>query len=70
MIGNDQSDAPVIGICLLQARSGYVYSPIEQPEAIKVPLLEYGVEWEGREQEMFAGLREAVAKHTTSVAGL
>ncbi len=70
VMGNDQSDAPVIGVCLLQARTGYVYSPIEQLEAIKVPLLEDGIKWEGREEEMFAKLRKAVAEHTTSAAKL
>jgi hypothetical protein len=63
---SEMSDVPVVAACLLQARTGYVYSPIEQPEPFKVELLRESA-WEGREQEMYGVLREAIEEHVRAV---
>ena len=60
------SDDPVVGACLLQARTGYVYSPIEQPAPFRVELLRDNA-WEGREQEMYGVLRKAIEEHVRAV---
>ncbi|MEI5676684.1 MULTISPECIES: hypothetical protein [unclassified Mesorhizobium] len=65
----DVSDIPVVGICLLQARMGYVYSPIENERAFRVPLADAAEPWEGNEQDMYAVLRRTVADHVASVNG-
>lgn len=63
---SEMSDVPVVGACLLQARTGYVYSQIEQPEPFKVELLRDSA-WEGREREMYGVLREAIEEHVRAV---
>lgn len=60
------SNVPVVGACLLQARTGYVYSPIEQPEPFKVELQRDGV-WEGKEREMYRVLEEAIEERVRAV---
>jgi hypothetical protein len=60
-------DVPVVGACLLQARTGYVYSPIEQPEPFKIELLRESA-WEGREQEMYGALRDAIEERVRTVS--
>ena len=53
------SDIPVMGVCLLQARTGYVYSPLCQPSARSIRLTDR-TEWEGHENAMFSVLRQAM----------
>jgi hypothetical protein len=60
------SDVPVVGACLLQARTGYVYSPIERPQPFKIELLREGA-WKGKEQEMYRVLREAIEERVGAV---
>ena len=60
-------NTPVVGGCLLQARMGYVFSPIEKPEAFRVPLLPSTVEWEGHEQQMLEVLQRELATHVGRV---
>lgn len=67
---SEQPDVPVVGACLLQARTGYVYSPIEQPEPFPVPLIAHNERWEGREQEMFGVLQAAIEEHVVRVRAL
>jgi hypothetical protein len=66
IVCSDFGDVPVVGACLLQARTGYVYSPIERPEPFKIELLSERA-WEGREQEMYRVLREAIEEHVRAV---
>lgn len=66
IVRSAMSDVPVVGACLLQARTGYVYSPIEQPEPVKVELLRDSA-WEGREQEMYGALREVIEERVRAV---
>lgn len=66
IVRSEKSDVPVVGACLLQARTGYVYSPIEQPEPFKVELLRHST-WKGREQEMYRALRNAIEEHVHAV---
>lgn len=54
-----ESDILVMGVCLLQARTGYVYSPLRQPSGRGVKLTDR-IEWEGQEAEMYAVLRQAM----------
>jgi len=61
------SGVPVFGAYSLQGRVGYVYSPLEDPEAFRVPLWPMGQPWEGHEQEMFATLRQELDKHVAAV---
>jgi hypothetical protein len=73
IVPSEQSDVPVVGACLLQARKGYVYSPIERPQdptPYAVDLLPGVDQWEGREREMYAALDAAIKKHVAAVAAL
>ena len=54
-----ESDIPVMGVCLLQARTGYVYSPLCQPSGRSIKLTDR-IEWEGHEAEMYGVLRKAM----------
>lgn len=56
-----ERDIPVMGVCLFQARTGYVYSPLRQPSGRSVKLTAR-IEWEGQEAEMYAVLRQAVVR--------
>lgn len=66
IIPSATSDVPVVGACLVQARTGYVYSPIEQPEPFKVELLRDEA-WEGREHEMYGVVRKAIEERVRAV---
>ncbi|WP_131803251.1 MULTISPECIES: hypothetical protein [unclassified Mesorhizobium] len=68
VVPSDADDVPVVGVCLLQARTGYVFSPIEQPEAFVIPLAPPTLEWEGHEQQMFGTLKAAIATHVDTVS--
>lgn len=61
-----ESDIPVMGVCLLQARTGYVYSPLRQPAGRSVKLTDR-IEWEGHEAEMYAVLRQAMDEEVRSL---
>ncbi|MBB3917713.1 hypothetical protein [Rhizobium fabae] len=61
------SGVPVFGAYSLQGRIGYVYSPLEAPEAFRVQLWPNGQPWEGHEQKMFATLRRELEKHVDAV---
>ena len=63
----DQEDVPVFGAYSLQARMGYVYSPLEQPEAFCVRLWPSDRPWEGHEEEMFDTLKRSLAHHVAAV---
>lgn len=67
VIPPENSDVPVVGVCLLQARTGYVYSPMEDPLAIRVPLAEPNAPWDGKQHEMFSALQHAIAAHVARV---
>lgn len=67
IVPSTASDVPVVGACLLQARTGYVYSPIEQPEPFKVVLLRDSA-WEGKEKEMYRVLHEAIEERVRTVS--
>jgi hypothetical protein len=62
------ADVPVVGACLLQARRGYVFSPIERPEAFLVDLAPQDPLWKGREREMYERLNHALECHVAAVA--
>jgi hypothetical protein len=73
IMASESMDVPIVGACLVQARRGYVYSPIESPqcpEPYTIDLLPGEEKWEGREREMYAALRAAIAKHVEVVASL
>jgi hypothetical protein len=73
IIPAESADVPVVGACLVQARRGYIYSPLERPRfpaPFVVPLLPGEERWQGREREMFAVLRAEIAKHVAAVAAL
>lgn len=61
------ADVPVVGVCLLQACTGYVFSPIEHYLPFKVELAPAGAEWEGSEREMFNRLQDAIDSHAAAV---
>ena len=64
---SERTGVPVVAACLLQAKMGYVYSPIERPEPFPITLFASDERWDGREQEMFAKLRAALDEHVTEV---
>lgn len=68
VVPSNSVDVPVVGVCLLQARTGYVLSPIEQPQAYRVPLAPPGSNWHGQEQQMFDVLRQALTAHVDAVS--
>jgi hypothetical protein len=68
VIPSRQSDVPVVGACLLQALTGWVYSPIEDRTPFKVQLAPAGTEWEGRERDMYDKLLAAIEAHVGAVA--
>jgi hypothetical protein len=61
-----QSDIPVLGVCLLQARTGYVYSPLCQTSARSVKLTDQ-TEWDGHQDAMYAVLREAMGEEVENL---
>ncbi|KSV76012.1 hypothetical protein N185_16320 [Sinorhizobium sp. GW3] len=61
-------NVPVFGAYSLQARTGYVYSPLEDPEAFRVPLWPHGEPWEGHEAGMYEVLGRKIAEHVATVA--
>lgn len=54
-----ESHIPVMGVCLLQARTGYMYSPLLQPSARAIKLIDR-LDWEGHEEAMYGVLRQAL----------
>jgi len=64
----DVPNVPVLGAYSLQARIGYVYSPIENSQAFPVPLWDQGKPWHGHESEMYDTLRKAITEHVAKVA--
>jgi hypothetical protein len=68
VVPSEAIDVPVVGACLLQARMGYVFSPIERPEAFSVRLAPPNSLWKGKEQQMYSVLKEALASHVVAVA--
>lgn len=70
VIPPERSDVPVVGVCLLQARTGYVYSPMDCPLAIQVPLAEHNAPWDGKQHEMYAVLSRAIAEHVARLEQL
>lgn len=67
IVPSEHLDVPVVGVCLLQARTGYVYSPIEDPEAFRVTLAPHDEPWAGQQQRMHGILKQAVADHAAAV---
>jgi hypothetical protein len=63
-------NTPVVGICLLQARMGYILSPLEYPLASAIPLASADTAWKGQEERMFNVLRQALESHVAQVANL
>ncbi|MGJ4859506.1 hypothetical protein ACN6KF_005533 [Labrys sp. La1] len=63
---HSESDIPVMGVCLLQARTGYVYSPLRQPSGRSIKLTDR-TEWEGHEAEMYAVLRHAMNEEVMEI---
>ena len=68
VVPGELADVPVVGACLLQARKGYVYSPMEQPCAFQVALSAPELRWEGHEHEMYSVLNRAIASHSGKLA--
>jgi hypothetical protein len=54
-----ESDIPVMGACLLQARTGYMYSPLRWPSGQAIKLIDR-TDWEGHEDAMYRVLRQAL----------
>jgi hypothetical protein len=67
MVPSSRPDVPVVGACLLQACTGWVYSPIQDIRPFKIALAPAGTEWEGRHQEMFAKLQAAIEEHVDAL---
>lgn len=67
IVPSEQVDVPVVGVCLLQARMGYVFSPIEQPQAFLVPLAPHNEPWEGQERRMYDLLKRSLSDHVAAV---
>jgi hypothetical protein len=63
-----QAGVPVVGACLLQAGIGWVYSPMERVDPFKIELAPAGFDVEGREQEMWGRLQDAIEEHVQAVA--
>jgi hypothetical protein len=66
----NEPNVPVVGACLLQERTGYVFSPIEQSDAFRIRLAPPYSSWIGQENVMYQTLRRAVADHIAAVASL
>lgn len=66
VIPSDTINVPVVGACLLQARTGFVFSPIERPEPFLIPLAAPNLAWKGHEREMYDVLKTALAAHVTA----
>ncbi|MDR7031257.1 hypothetical protein [Rhizobium rosettiformans] len=62
-----KSDIPVMGVCLLQARTGYVYSPLLRPSGRSIKLLDR-TEWEGYETEMYRTLQKAMDEEVETLS--
>ncbi len=55
-----------MGACLIQGRIGFVFSPIEQPQAFRMRF-DVPERWIGHEREMYRQLEEAIATHVAIV---
>jgi hypothetical protein len=64
----EMPDVPVVGVSLLQARTGYVFSPLKHDQAVRILLIEANEPWEGKEQEMYGKLKLSIAEHAAAVA--
>jgi hypothetical protein len=67
VIPSESVDVPVVGACLLQARQGFVFSPMQRPEPFVIPLGPPESEWRGRENEILGVLKKALAEHVAAV---
>lgn len=65
---SQRSDVPVVGVCLLQARTGYIYSPLDAHAESIVELAPAGSDWEDRQQEMYETLRARIEHHAQRIA--
>jgi hypothetical protein len=68
VISSGASDIPVVGACLLQARLGWVFSPMESDEVFEVTLAPPGTPWMGKEPQMFNVLRQALDDHVAAIS--
>lgn len=59
MMAPSRSDIPVMGVCLVQARTGYLYSPLCRQPARLIKLIDQQ-KWAGHETAMYAVLRQAM----------
>jgi hypothetical protein len=67
VLPSEAVDTPCVGACLLQARLGYVFSPMGQPEAFEISLGTPDSLWLGKEQQMYNVLKHALASHVAAV---
>ncbi len=67
---SESKDVPIVAACLVQARQGYIYSPIERPEPYTVQLLPGEEHWHRREREMYSALTAAMSARLAAVATL
>jgi hypothetical protein len=67
VIPSKNSDMPVVGACLLQARMGYVYSPMEKAEPFSIPLAPADSLWAGKETQMYKVIKTALSDHVVAV---
>jgi|GEM_PF-4236986 len=59
---------PVLGAYSLQAKMGYIYSPIEQVDPYCIRLWPSDQPWEGHEDEMLQILKKAINDHVLNVS--
>jgi hypothetical protein len=67
IVPSDVHDLPIVGVVSLQARTGFIYSPIRSVEAIRVSLLADSLDWEGKEQAMFNLFKQELEKHVAAL---
>lgn len=64
------NNVPIVGVCLLQARTGYIYSPLEQVHPFRVPLAPPDLNWIGHERQMYRALDAEIESHVSIVRSL
>lgn len=67
VIPSEAVNVPVVGACLLQAQTGFVFSPIERPEPFDITLAPAESEWHGHEREMYEVLKSALAARVAAI---
>jgi hypothetical protein len=67
VVPSNVADVPVVGAYLVEARTGFIYSPMEFPEVFSIPLAPPDFDWPGDEQQLYDVLNREIASHVSAV---